>query len=262
MKLIKKLTSSARMIKVLIVVCLVVIVFSGVNFTRAMLTYYSDSYVSGTEMYQIGVSLIENDIEVSRYDDDQVTLFIPEIPENDLQLGKTYKEELKVKNCGGNLSDQNAGIDQYVRVIVHKRWLKVDEDGSVSELADTTLNPDFIDLNFVNINDDYWIEDISQATKEQRVFYYHHILKANEESELFANTIRIDPAIVKEVKTETTEADDGTIITTYLYDDYKFEIYVEVDAVQTHNAKEAILSAWGVDVTINEDKTLSLGGGK
>ena len=53
MKLIKKLTSSARMIKVLIVVCLVVIVFSGVNFTRAMLTYYSDSYVSGTEMYQL-----------------------------------------------------------------------------------------------------------------------------------------------------------------------------------------------------------------
>ena len=154
MKLIKKLTSSTRMIKVLIVVCLVVIVFSGVNFTRAMLTYYSDSYVSGTEMYQIGVSLIENDVEVSRYDDDQVTLFIPEIPENDLQLGKTYKEEIKVKNCGGNLSDQNAGIDQYVRVIVHKRWLKADEDGSVSELADTTLNPDFIDLNFVNINDD------------------------------------------------------------------------------------------------------------
>ena len=33
MKLIKKLTSSTRMIKVLIVVCLVVIVFSGVNFT-------------------------------------------------------------------------------------------------------------------------------------------------------------------------------------------------------------------------------------
>lgn len=62
MKLIKKLTSSTRMIKVLIVVCLVVIVFSGVNFTRAMLTYYSDSYVSGTEMYQIGVSLIENDM--------------------------------------------------------------------------------------------------------------------------------------------------------------------------------------------------------
>lgn len=262
MKLIKKLTSSSKALKVMIVICLSVMLFSGVGLTRAMLTYYSDTYVSGTQMYQIGVSLIENDEEVSRYDDDRYTLFIPEIPENNLQLGKTYKEELKVKNCGGNLSDRNSGIDQYVRVIVHKRWLKIDEDGNATALADRELDPDFIDLNFVNINDECWIEDTSQATKEQRVFYYHYILKSGEESELFTDTIRIDPEVVTEVKTETSVNDDGSIVTSYIYDDYKFEIYAEVDAVQTHNAKEAILSAWGVDVTINEDKTLSLGGGE
>lgn len=262
MKRLKKLASSTKTLKVLMVICLAVMVFSGFNFTKAMLTYYSDTYVSGTEMYQIGVSLIENDEEVSRYDDDRVTLFIPEIPEKGLKLGKTYKEELKVKNCGGNLSDKDSGIDQYVRVIVHKRWLKVDKDGNATELADTELNPDYIDLNFVNINENCWIEDTSQATKEQRVFYYHHILKSGEESELFADTIRIAPEVVKEVETQTSKKDDGTIVTTYIYDDYKFEIYAEVDAVQTHNAKDAILSAWGVDVMINEDKTLSLGGGE
>ena len=30
----------------------------------------------------------------------------------------------------------------------------------------------------------------------------------------------------------------------------------EVDAVQTHNAQEAIKSAWGVDVSVNDDETV------
>ena len=32
----------------------------------------------------------------------------------------------------------------------------------------------------------------------------------------------------------------------------------EADAVQTHNAAEAIKSAWGVDVNVSEDGSLSL----
>lgn len=35
--------------------------------------------------------------------------------------------------------------------------------------------------------------------------------------------------------------------TEYAYDNYKFGISVEVDAVQTHNAADAIKGAWGVD---------------
>ena len=37
-----------------------------------------------------------------------------------------------------------------------------------------------------------------------------------------------------------------------------FEIEAEVDAVQTHNAEDAIKSAWGVDVSVSEDGALSL----
>ena len=33
----------------------------------------------------------------------------------------------------------------------------------------------------------------------------------------------------------------------------------EVDAVQIHNAEDAILSAWGAKVSIADDGTLSLG---
>lgn len=34
------------------------------------------------------------------------------------------------------------------------------------------------------------------------------------------------------------------------YDGYSFNLDAEVDAVQTHNAKAAIKSAWGVDVSV------------
>ena len=61
---------------------------------------------------------------------------------------------------------------------------------------------------------------------------------------------------VSETRTETAE---GTVITTsFAYDGYRFNIKVEADAVQTHNAAEAVNSAWGVDVSIGADGSLSL----
>ena len=49
-----------------------------------------------------------------------------------------------------------------------------------------------------------------------------------------------------------------TITYEYEYDGYMAHIDAEVDAVQTHNAKDAIKSAWGVDVNIAADGALSL----
>ncbi|MFR0951708.1 MAG: hypothetical protein ACLSGK_02280 [Lachnospiraceae bacterium] len=49
---------------------------------------------------------------------------------------------------------------------------------------------------------------------------------------------------------------DNTITYTYKYNgNYTFHIDAEVDAVQTHNAKDAIKSAWGVDVNVSDDET-------
>ena len=45
---------------------------------------------------------------------------------------------------------------------------------------------------------------------------------------------------------------------TYTYDGMEFQIEVEVDAVQTHNAERAIRSAWGPNVHVDGDN-LSLG---
>ena len=53
-------------------------------------------------------------------------------------------------------------------------------------------------------------------------------------------------------------AEGKTIRTVYLHDGAYMSVEAEVDAVQTHNAEEAIKSAWGVDVTVGADGTLEL----
>ena len=47
-------------------------------------------------------------------------------------------------------------------------------------------------------------------------------------------------------------------ISVYDYDGASFVVEAEVDAVQTHNARDAIKSAWGVDVEVAVDGTLRL----
>lgn len=60
---------------------------------------------------------------------------------------------------------------------------------------------------------------------------------------------------------ETVTIDENgykTITFTYAYNGYTFQLDAEVHAVQTHNAQEAIKSAWGVDVEVDADGTLRL----
>ena len=170
------------------------------------------------------------------------------LPEGEsLTLGKTYQENLNVRNSGT--------INQYVRVSIYKYWL--DPEGK--KLRD--LSPDLIDLHLVNLGTD-WIEDEGARTEERTVLYYNKLLYAQgegtSETPLFADTLTIDDSIAKKVTQETKrEGNYTTIITTYDYDGVKFQIEVEVDAVQEHNAEDAIWSAWGKRVTFR-DGILSL----
>ena len=60
-------------------------------------------------------------------------------------------------------------------------------------------------------------------------------------------------------QTKTTNKEGYTVITTtYDYDGVEFRVEVEVNAVQTHNAQDAIWSTWGREVSISSDKKLSL----
>lgn len=123
---------------------------SSVGGARAALTYYSETYTSRVQMYDIGVTLLENDKEISwrNYDsrkdngswlEEKGVLLENMVPEGEkFKIGVWYPEELKVMNSGT--------INQYVRVSLYKYWL--DENGEKVQ----TLTPDLIDLELQTDN--------------------------------------------------------------------------------------------------------------
>lgn len=252
------------------------LLFSGsIGGTRAALTYYSDVYSSRVELGNIGVTLLEsgetdsasdgsdtwNTIAFRDYDrdgrwetesGDLLNTMLPKDAEGnleDLQIGKVYKEKLKVQNTGA--------IGEYVRVSVYKYW--TDKGG---DERNRDLDPEYIELEFANTGDGGdWLIDESAGTKERTVLYYRNVLPVNGETSSFTDSIKINSDITKmvaeetvsETVSETAGGKEKTTIkkSTYVYDGKQFCIEVEVDAVQDHNAKEAILSAWGKDVDID-----------
>lgn len=222
------------------------LVGSTVGSTRAALTYYSENYSAQMNMQSIGVSLLENDKVVSSRDyvsnnewkgTSEGTLLTNLLGKDEtFTPGKKYNEAISVKNSGT--------IDTFVRVIITKSWQ--DKEGK----KNTTLSPDLIELNF--LTDNGWQIAKDQSTTERTVLYYTKAVATGDSTPALSDTIRINPSIAKDV---TKHVDGYTITYTYKYDGYTFHVDAEVDAVQTHNAKDAIKSAWGVDVNVSDDET-------
>ena len=63
--------------------------------------------------------------------------------------------------------------------------------------------------------------------------------------------IKIDEAVSKEI---IQYSNGSTVWYEYKYNGYSFVVEAEVQAIQTHNAVDAIKSAWGVDATITDGK--------
>ena len=221
---------------------------------RATLTYFSEYYSAQIETADIGVTLMENGTELScrnysgrdnRWNTRTGTLAaaLPGQSGGKIQLGRLYREELSLRNSGK--------IDQYVRVRIFRSW--VDEAGEKI----TTLSPALIDIHFLT---DTWLLDESASTPERTVLYYPYILAPGQETPLFADTLRLDSAIASSVREETQVREDGTTVirAIYAYDRMRFCLEVEADALQTHNAEDAIRSAWGVDASVSGG-TLRLG---
>ena len=155
---------------ILLAAAAVLLLASAVGSTQAALTYYSETYTAGTTLYHIGVTLVENERDVSWRDyiaeaewkehTGKLLEYMLEDGE-ELVLGKHYDEALTVRNTGG--------IDTYVRVILTKSWQ--DENN----VKNTTLSPDMIDLNIL-AGDNGWIIDESATTPERTVLYYTKIL--------------------------------------------------------------------------------------
>ena len=221
---------------------------SAVGSTRAALTYYSENYSAEVTVSNIGVSLVENDkvvsyknyLEDGKWDVKDGQLFAGLVAEDEaIVLGQDYEEELKVYNSGA--------IDSYVRVILTKTW--VDSEGNV----DRTLDPALIGIE--EVLGEGWVKDESASTKERAVYYYTDILPVDGTTGALTKSISIDPAIQTKVVKVVNE---NSVSYVYEYDGYTFNVEAEVDAVQTHNAADAIKSAWGIDVTVSADGSLSL----
>jgi hypothetical protein len=219
--------------------------------SQAALTYYSENYSAQLKMDNIGVTLIENDDIVSarnytgsgdKWDGDPNGELLTGMlgVDEKLILGKGYEERLSVRNSGT--------IEEYVRVMIYRYWEK---DGTEGKLTD--LSPDFIDLNLLRSQG--WVQDMEASTRERIVLYYTKILPVGAETPEFSDFLRIDEAVAE----AESEGQDGAGLVND-YDGIRFRLAVDVDAVQTHNAEDAIKSAWGIEVSVNEDGSLNLKG--
>lgn len=252
----KKKKSFPKKPALILTAAALLLVGSTVGSTRAALTYYSENYSAQMNMQSIGVSLLENDKVVSSRDyvsnnewkgTSEGELLTDLLGKDDtFTPGKKYNEAISVKNSGT--------IDTFVRVIITKSWQ--DKEGK----KNTELSPDLIELNFLTDNgweiakDQSYQSEQSDQYKERTVLYYTKALKAGKPTPALSDTLRINPSIASDVKQNVSE-DGKTITYTYKYNGYTFHIDAEVDAVQTHNAKDAIKSAWGVDVNVSDDET-------
>lgn len=255
-------TKKRKLPILLAVLAIAALIASSVGGARAALTIKSDEYTTQFEMYHIGITLNENSkpvawrnykdeawhVDVPTYKNERAVLLgnlqtMDGKPAEDFSYGTVYKEELSVTNSGA--------IDEYVRVTIRKYWL--DEKGNKI----TALTPDLIDLHLTEGSG--WIEDTTLNDPERTVLYYTKPLKIGEVSPLFTDTLTVSGEVKKHVTQTTETKGDGTVVVknTYTYDGAKFCVDVEADGVQTHNAEDAISSAWGRAVTIDESGTLS-----
>ena len=273
-------TKLSKRTLVLLAVTAVLFCGGGFSVTRAALTYFSNDYTAGFELDHLQVHLIENGVDVCHDNnksiytvhrtDDKVaqekkakyrgnlveylgyknedahygdaaayTLGEP----GKVDPGRTYKEELSARN-GNN-------VDEYVRIIVRKYW--VDSQNKKS----TVMDPALIKLTYNGkaYNSGAWAVNSKERTVESDTYYLKKKLGAGATSALLFNELTIDGAVAdlgNKTTTTTTETrgpDDQevTVITySYDYDDFTFYIEADVQAIQTHNASDALKSLWGV----------------
>ena len=247
------------------------LLFSTIGGAYAALTYFSETYNGQVELQDIGVTLMEKgehddaakavayrDYTKDTQDDWKETegethtgvLLSGMLAEDEVFVpGKAYKEEISCANTGT--------IDQYVRITLRKYWTDPQGNKVFTKQKDTDyttpeLTPDLIKFTFPNAGS--WILDTqnSSETEERQIYYYSKLLPAGSDTTgtPLTDTLTVDPSVTLRM-TKTISDDGKTITTSYDYDGWQFCIEAAVDAVQDHNAEDAIKSAWGRDVTIS-----------
>ena len=191
----------------------------------------------------IGTALLENDVIVAErtYTEEINEPLFKNLLVNGekFQIGKKYDERLCVRNPGG--------IDSFVRVIIRKNWTT--QEGK----EDSTLDKELIELGIAS-EEDGWIYTEHEES-ERIVLYYKNKLSPGENTSNFINYIRVNPSVQSDTNIVEKETGNGykTVNVTKTFYGYHVNLEIEVDAVQTHSAHDAILDAWNVDATISAD---------
>lgn len=208
---------------------------------------------NGIQKYAIGTTLVENGNDVAWRNSSNTETTGGEVKNGKLlthielpaKIGKEYKEELAVKNSGG--------IEEYVRVTVYIYW--IDEDGN----KDSSLDPKKIEIDFSQNPD--WIIDEDATTTQRTVLFYRQVLGEGDTTPTFINTIKLNDTIKETIQFSEQAAEGNTTIITHSKNTFEGKtatLEVNVDAVQNHNAQDAIETAWGRKVSIDSNGTLSL----
>lgn len=242
MKKLKTFLSASKANVAVFTLVVVLIITATIGAASAAVAYVAETYSNRVDMYDIGVSILENGDRISwrdyiskangEWDESTGTLFLNAVSNGEkFQLGKPYEERLSIRNSGT--------INEYVRVIIYKYW--VDEKTGEKQ---SNLNPDYIDLHLVGL-DQYWLEDVTAKTAERTILYYNRRLNSGEETPLLADMITIKTGVFAH----------GDV-----YNGKRFVVEVNVDAIQEQNGQDVAVSAWGRHVIIDPDSgTLRLG---
>lgn len=216
---------------------------------RAALTYYSENYDMDIEVPDIGVTLEENNTDVAWRDylsgtsEHSGSKPLLSWAGSDFTPGQYYPEVLTARNSGD--------VDSYVKVEIRKYW--TDANGSKI----TALTPSQIDLDLGY--DARWWYDESASTSERSVYYYTEMLSPGERTEKLSSEIMMSSEVLEKC-TETVVKKDSngqTIRVEYAYDGVRMCLEADVYAVQAHNAKESVKSAWGKTVSVGSNGTLT-----
>ena len=148
--------------------------------------------------------------------------------------GEKYDSKVSVKNTGA--------ANEYVRVVVRKYW--TDNNGK-----NTTVDPSLIELTPAAPEGYSW--KAVEKTPEETIYYLNNQIPHDAAAVDLFEGIRINEKVVTNGRIVYDEAqkEGGTTTVNYRYeyDGLKFNVEAEVQAVQTHNAAQAIKSIWGID---------------
>lgn len=167
--------------------------------------------------------------------------------------GKTYPLRLSIANTGL--------IDSYDRVTIYKYF----KDQNIKR---DDINPAYIEYKYPVNFGNYFIIDEDANTPEREVLYYRRIFPiggtdTSVPEGRFLESIKVDnkmmlPVVSEAESATTSEGNKVAILKKSNPSAISGNVEVELEAVQTHNAKDAILSAWGRHVNISSNGELSL----